>query len=302
MNRWRGTWAAAQLTDVIFSSLVWIVVCGLSFPALIVVAAIGVALVITRKTRPMLWWRFGARPANDFECETVLTAIVPIASLRGRRQPSIWIGRRIIGADVAMPSSNILVVSPRFVSQFANGQLTDRQTSAIVSQTLGVVEVVDSTLVNVLEAYCVPWRLVQVFIATASQVAARHRTLRFSWKIRWPVLGVAIVNNYLNARWAAFIGVILIAALSWTTGHFQKRWDDRCHDLGDHGTISEGLGTDLADLIQRSDRSLATSERADRLRRRSPGRTIGADGRTSAVAQPSAVPVDRRSCPVRRNS
>lgn len=278
MNAWRGTWAAAQITGVIFSSLVWIVVWGLSLPALVVAGAIGVALVITRNTRPMLWWRFGATPANDFQRDTLLTAIVPIPSLRGRHQPSVWIGRRIIGADVVMPSSSILVVSPKSVGQVANGQLTDRQASAIISHTLGVVEVIDSALVNALDVYCLPWRIVQVPIAMFRQFAARHRTLRISWSIRWIVFGVAIVDNYLNARWAAFVGVILIAGLSWTTGFLQKRWDGRLQDLGDQRTISEGLGPDLAGLIQRSDRSLATGERADRLRC-SPGGTIGAGDR-----------------------
>ncbi|MBI5028637.1 MAG: hypothetical protein HZB48_07515, partial [Actinobacteria bacterium] len=140
---------------MIFSSLVWIVACGLSFPALLVTAAIGLTLVIGRNTRSMLWWRFRATPANDFQRDTMLTAIVPIPSLRGRYQPSVWIGRRIIGGQVA------------------NGQLTDRQASAIISQSLGVVEVIDSTLVNMLDAYCLPWRLVQVFIAMVSQFAAR---------------------------------------------------------------------------------------------------------------------------------
>ncbi|MCB0912947.1 MAG: hypothetical protein KDB60_15155 [Propionibacteriaceae bacterium] len=303
MNGWRGTWAASQITGVIFSTLVWIVVCGLSLPALVVTAAIGVVLVIGRNTRPLLWWRFGARPANDFQRDTMLAAIVPIASLRGRHQPSVWIGSRIIGGQVAMPSSAALVVSPEFVGQVASGQLTDRRASAIISQSLGLVEVVDSTLVNILDAYCVPWRIVQVLIAMVSPFAARHRTLRISWSIRWLLFGVAIVDNYLNARWAAFVGVIVIAVLSWTTGLFQKHWDRRRQDLADQRTISEGLGTDLADLIQRSDRSLPTSERADRLRRNSPGGTIGVSGRTAGDGLPAGVPVDRlerRSRPGRR--
>lgn len=304
MNGWRGTWAAAQITGVVFSSLAWVVAWGLSLPALVVAAAIGVTLVITRNTRTMLWWRFGATPANAFQRDTILTAIVPIASLRGRHQPSVWIGSRIIGADVVMPSSSILVVSPKYVGRVANCQLTDRRASAIISQALGAVEVIDSTLVNVLDAYCLPWRIVQVLITTVSQFATRHRTLRISWSIRWLVFGVAIVDDYLNARWAAFVGVVVIAVLSWTTGFFQKRWDRRLQDLGDQRTISEGLGADLANLIQRSDRSLANSERAVRLRRSSPGGTIGADGRTATAVQPSGVPVDRlerRSCPGRWN-
>jgi hypothetical protein len=287
VNGWHGTWAAAQITGVVFSSLVWIVVWGLSLPALLVAGAIGVSLVIGRNTRPMLWWRFGATPANDFERDLMLSAIVPIASLRGRHQPSVWIGRRIIGGQVVMPSSTALVVSPEFVGRVGNGRLTDRQASAIISQALGAAEVVDSTLVNLLEAYCVPWRMVQILGSMVSQFAARHRTLRISWRSRWLVVGVAIVDDYINARWAAFTGVILIAMLSWTTGHFQKRWDYWCQDLNDQRTISEGLGTDLAELIQPGGRSIATSERVDRLRRSSPGGTIGVRRRTAAAAQPS---------------
>ena len=305
MNRWRGTWAAAQITGVVFSSLVWIVVWGLSLPALLVALAVAVALLVGRNTGVMLWWRFGATPAGDFQRDTMLTAIVPIASLRGRHQPSVWIGSRIIGGKVFMPSSSILVVSPEFVGQVANGQLPDRQASAIISHALGTVEVINSTLVNVLEAYCVPWRLVQVLIAIVSRLAARHGTLRLSWNIRWIVFGVATVDNYLNARWPAFVGVIVIAVLSGATGHFQHRWDQRCQELGDTRAIAEGLGPDLADLIQRGDRSLVTSERADRLRHATTRPTTGA-GSPPAVGTPPPSPsqdrLERRGRAVRRNS
>ncbi len=82
--------------------------------------------MIGRNTWPVLLWRFGATPANNFQRDTMLTAIVPIASLRGRHQPSIWLGRRLYGSHVVMPSSSVLVVSSRLVGQVANGQLTDR--------------------------------------------------------------------------------------------------------------------------------------------------------------------------------
>lgn len=299
MNGWRGSWAAAQVTGVVFSSLVWIVVWGLSLPALVLIVAVGVAAVVRRNTRPMLWWRFGASPANDFQRDTMLTAIVPIPSLRGRHQPSIWIGRWLLGGHVVMPSSAVLVASPQFVGQVANGQLTDRRASAIISQALAHEQVLDLTLVNALETYCLPWRIVQIPIAAASQFADRHPTFRFSWKTRWIVFGVATVDNYLNARWPAFAGVILIALLSSTTGHFQSRWERRFQDLADQRTISEGLGPDLADLLQRGDRSLAASERAARLLRVPPRRSAGAgDHRPAARSCPGAPAdrLDRRSC------
>ena len=284
MNGWRGTWAAAQITGVIFSSLVRIVVWGLSLPALVVAMAAGTVLVIGRNTRPMLWWRFGAAPANDYQRDTMLTAIVPIVSLRGRHQPQVWIGRRLFGAEVVMPSSTVLVVSSELLGRVASGQLTDRQASAVISQALGMADVADSTLANLVEAYCLPWRFVQVQVAVVSRFAAQHCTVRFSWTIRWIAFGVAVVDSYLHARWPAFVGVVMIAVLSGTTGVFQKRWDRRCQDLGDQRAITECLGSDLADHILRGNRSLATSERVHRLRRRSPGGTIGADGRTAGGA------------------
>lgn len=293
MNGWRSSWARAQITGVVFSSLVWIVVWGISLPVLAAILAVGVAAVAGRNTRPMLWWRFGATPVNDFQRDTMLTAIVPIASLRGRHQPSVWIGQRIVGEHVVVPSRTVLVVSPEFVRQVASGQPTDREASAIVCQALGRAQVLDSTLVNALEAYCLPWRCVQILIDAAGQIAARHGLLRLSWKTRWIVFGVATVDNYLNARWPAFVGVILIAMLSCTTGHFQYRWERRCQDLGDQRAISEGLGPDLADLIQRANSSIATSERADRLRRGTPRRTTGPCGPANASPPPPGPPPDR---------
>jgi hypothetical protein len=253
VNSWRGSWAAAQTTGVVFSSLVWIVVWGLSFPALVVTVAVGIALVVGRNTQPLLWWRFGAAQASDFERDAALTAIAPIASLRGRRQPSIWIGRRIVGGLVVMPSRAVVVVSPEFVRRVGDGQLSDRQASAIVSRALGHCPVHDSNLVNAVEAYCLPWRFVQVTTSVAKKIAARNPILGFSWKIRWIVFGLAAFDANHNARWPALVGVVVIAAFSWTTGRFENRWVRKLQDLGDQRAISEGLGLDLADIIRRSD-------------------------------------------------
>jgi hypothetical protein len=283
VNGWRGTWARAQITGVLFSGLVWIVVWGLSLPALLGILLVGVAAVSARNTWPMLWWRFGARPANDFQRDAMLAAIVPIASLRGRHQPSVWIGSRLGGGHVVMPTPAVLVVSPQLLRQVVSGQLTDRQTSAIVSQALGHSQVCDSTLDNSVDAYCLPWRIVQIFINVARRAAGRIPLVGVSWKVRGIVFGLAAVDAYRNARWAALIGVILIAVLSSTTRHLETKWLRKSQDLGDQRAISEGLGSDLADLIQHVDRSLAAHERADRLRGAA-NRTRGAGGFTTAAS------------------
>lgn len=265
MNGWRGSWARAQITGALFSSLVWIVVWGLSLSALVVMLAVGIALVIGRNSRALLWWRLGARPANDFERDTVLTAIVPIVSLRGRRQPSIWIGRRIGRGDVVMPSSTVLVVRPEFFRRVAGGQLTDRQASAVVSHALGQHLANNSVLVNAVDLYCLPWRVARLFISAASHVAGRIPIVDFAWKMRWVVFTAAAVDAYRSQRWAGLSGVLIIAVLSWSTGHFQNRWAQLLQDLGDQRAIAEHLGKDLAHLVRLHDQSLAGSERAVKL-------------------------------------
>lgn len=286
MTGWRGTWARAQITSVLFSSLVWIVVWGLSLPALVSVLAIGIAAVAARNTRPMLWWRYGAVQASDFQRCALLTAIVPIASLRGRHQPSIWIGRRLGCGQVVMPSCTVLVVSPELLRRVVSGRVTDRQVSAIVSQALGQCQVHNSTLFNAMDAYCLPWRVVQIVTGVVSGIAGRNPVFGFSWRIRWIVFGLAAVDAYRNARWAALIGVFLIAILSWSTGHFDKRWTRNLQDLGDQRSVGEGLGPDLADLIRRSDGSLASSDRADRLRHDTPNPAAGGRGSSAPRYNP----------------
>ncbi len=297
MNGWHGTWARAQITGVLFSSLVWIVVWGLSLPALGEILLVGVAAVAARNTRPLLWWRFGARPANDFQRETMLAAIVPIASLRGRHQPSVWIGRRLGGGHVVMPTPAVLVVSLELCRQVVSGQLTDRQASAIVAQALGHSQVHDSTLVNAVDAYCLPWCIVRVFIRMARQVAGCSPLIGFSWKFRWIVFGLAAVDAYRNARWVALVGVSSIAILSWTTGHFEGKWMRNLLGLGDQRAIAEGLGPYLADLIQCGDPSLPVGERAHRLRHEAPGSASLFSG--AAAVLRSGSPADRLGCRAR---
>lgn len=108
---WRGAWFRAQITGLVFSSLVWLVVATLCLPAAAAALAAGLVWMLGRNTRAGLWWRHGARPATPFERDQVLAAIVPVGSLRGRHQPAIWVGRRMIpGTDVVMATRKALVV------------------------------------------------------------------------------------------------------------------------------------------------------------------------------------------------
>ena len=75
--RWRARWALAQVTGILFSSVVWILVLA-SAPAWAFGALLaGVVFVLAFRTRPLLWLAFGARPAAPADRDAVLRAIVP---------------------------------------------------------------------------------------------------------------------------------------------------------------------------------------------------------------------------------
>ena len=264
---WRGAWFRAQITGLVFSSFVWLVVAGLSIPAAAAGVAACVVWLVGRNTRPGLWWQFGARPATEFERDQVLATIVPISSLRGRHQPAIWIGSRIPGADASMPTPNDLVVSPALVQRIATGRLSDQQASALVCQALGQQPVHGSSLVAAMEAYCAPWGVVAIIVGAFCRAASRTPVLSASWKIRWLVFAVAMIDNAMSARWNALVAVTIIATLSGTTPFFRAQWTATLHTLGDERVRAEGFGPTLADMIRTTSCSVHDLERAAMLNR-----------------------------------
>lgn len=265
MLRWRPAWAAAQITGVIVSSVVWIMVLGVSPAVAGAVLVLGVILVLGRTTSLGLRFRFGVRPATEFERHKVGEAIVPVASLRGRRQPTIWISRRLSGRDAVMPTGHDLVIGEQFLGWIVAEQLNHQQVSAIVSHTLGQQPVNSSTLVAVVEAYCAPWHMVSILVSSFNRIASRTPLLPTAWRIRWIVFAVAIIESCRHGRWVALVGVTVIALLSWTTGRFADGWTRVHGELGDRRVIAEGLGPTLAAMIRRRSRAVADLERAEHL-------------------------------------
>lgn len=89
--RWRGWWALAHVTGALFSSAVWVLLVATT-PAVGALLLVGaVVFVATFRTLPVLWLVFGARPVDRVDQDAVLRAIVPVASLRGRGQPDVFV-------------------------------------------------------------------------------------------------------------------------------------------------------------------------------------------------------------------
>ena len=261
---WRGVWAAAQVTPVLFSSYVWLIIGTLQPMLMLALLAAAVVLIAVRNTTFGLWWRYGASRLEGGQRDRVAAAIVPVVSLRGRRQPCLWVGRRMPAALVALPSEADLVVSSRVVDWVVRGGgYSDVQISAVVAHGVGQQAVTRSRMVAAGEAFTLPWSLL---VMLAAPIVGRLRTfslIRGAWTVRWVVFAVAVWQSYSEARWVGFWGVLVIATLSWSTGFLQRRWSRRLELLGDQRVISEGLGPVLAAMIRHS--APLNSRRIERL-------------------------------------
>ncbi len=242
---WRWAWAAAQVTPVLFSSYVWLIIGTLQPLLMVALLAAAVVLIAVRNTTFGLWWRYGASRLEGGHRDRVAAAIVPVASL-----PCLWVGRRMPAALVALPSDSDLVVSSRVVNWVVRGGYTDLQVSAVVAHGVGQQAVTRSRMVAAGEAFTLPWSLL---VMLAAPIVGRLRTfglIRGGWTVRWVVFAVAVWQSYSEGRWVGMWGVLVIATLSWSTGYLHRRWSRRLELLGDQRVISEGLGPVLAEMIR----------------------------------------------------
>ncbi len=246
MPRWRACWAAAQITGVLVSSYVWLLL-ALAFPAATAAIVLaGVGYVVGRTGRAGMWWRFGARPATSAEQHRVLAATVPVTALRGRHEPAIWIGLRMDTGAVVMVGERHLVVGADVLRRVLTGDLADEQVSALVTHALGQRHMHGSPLVAAVEVYCLPWELVAMVANHVGRARRRVPLLPLAWRARWVVFGMALIDSVRGSRWPALIGVALIALLSLTTGYLQGRWIKRMHALGQQRAAADGFGPALA--------------------------------------------------------
>ena len=200
---WRTRWALAQVTGVLFSTAVWIVLLASAPGVMAAVLLGGVVVVAGFRSRPVLWLVFGARPAGGSDREEVLRAIVSLASLRGRHQPVVFVGRgfRARGWDVLAPGPRVLLMSESLLARIRAGQLSDVEVSVRVACALDQLPVVGSRIVLAVRVYCLPWVIVETVTSRVVRWLARVPLMSLAWRMRLLVFGLGFLDAVQHARW-----------------------------------------------------------------------------------------------------
>ena len=242
--RWRGRWALAHATGVLFSSAVWIVLVATNPPVGALLLAGAMVFVATFRTRPVLWLVFGARPAGRVDRDAVLRAIVPVVSLRGRGQPDVFVvsASRRSRAVMVLGRRTLLVHEP-LLAAIKAGQIADYSVSAAVARAYGQLPALWSRAALLVDLYCLPWTVVADLASRAARRLARVPLMSLSWRMRPLVVGLGLVDAAQHARWEAFVPLLVLAVLTYTTGPFERAWQHRLAELGEKRAAAEGLGS-----------------------------------------------------------
>lgn len=244
---WRGVWALAQVTGVLASAMVWLVLAAISSMVVAGYGLLAVAVVAGWSTWPVLWWRYGARRVGAAEAEAVWRALVPLEWLRGRNQPRLWVGSRV-DADVTVADPHQLVLSERLLAQVAAHTVADREVCRFVTRGYGLVEVHRSRLVAAVEVFCAPWALLAIVASTLAGPVATARPVRFAWRARWLFVTLAAVDLYGRGHWPGLVMLLLVAAATVTTPRWNRAWASRQTELTNQ---PEHLGTATAHRVRR---------------------------------------------------
>ena len=261
---------AARLVPVLFSAAVWICVWGLLGTWFYLVLVVLVVVARRWRSPRLLRWRYGARPAQRHEADAVLAALVPAPSLRGRRQPRVWVGSasRLDGV-LALTTGDVALPAPMLVTLLRRGLDPDEFGAATV-WTIGTRHAQgDSRFHDALEVCCLPAGVLGM-VTGPLRGAVGSPLVRLCWQARGLYGVIGLAQTLPTERAWAGIGAVIVITLSYLHPWWQRRWYTAIVEAGDDAVAAQGLGAVWARSLRRHSRSLATETRATRLDALSP--------------------------------
>ena len=224
--RWRWVWLRSRITACVVSGVIWLIVACLAPAPMAGLLVTALVAVVGWRSGLMLRCRCGARRATKDEAAILLQPLVPIAGLRGRNQPSVWVSERL-RCDVRAPDERRLVVSRRLVGWVRAGRITDVAVCELVVRALALAPVARSRLVAAVRLYCVPWTAPATLTRPVSRLARRLRALV------WVFALMAAVDLSRRGEWVPIVLLVLVVVATVTTPRFNRAWVARRQAMAD---------------------------------------------------------------------
>ncbi len=217
---WRWVWLRSRITASAVSGVIWLIVACLAPALLVGVLAAVIATVAGGRSGLTMRCRYGVCRATDVEAADLLRVLVPVAGLRGRNQPSLWVGGRL-GCDIRAIDERTLLVSRRLVGLVRNGGIADPAVCELVVRAFALAPVERSRLVAVARLFCLPWTAMAFVARPVRVLAGRLRPLA------WLFAALAVGDLYRRGEWFPIVLLVLVVVATVTTPRFDRAWAAR---------------------------------------------------------------------------
>lgn len=224
---WRWVWLRSRITACAVSGIIWLIVACLAPALLLGLLAVAIVTIAGWRSDFMVRCRCGARRATDDEAALVLRVLVPIAGLRGRNQPGVWVSDRL-GRDVRAIDERALLVRRRLVDLVRTGGIADLALCELVVRAFALAPPVErSRLVASVRLFCLPWTALAFVARPAGLLVGRLRPLA------WVFALLAVGDLYRRGDWFPIVLLALVVVATMTTPRVDRGWAARCQVMAD---------------------------------------------------------------------
>lgn len=219
-------WLRSRLTACGVSAGIWLIVACLAPAVMVGLLAVAIMTVACWRSALVLRCRYGVRRASSDEAAIVLRALVPVAGLRGRNQPAIYVSNRV-GCEVRAVDERAVVVSRRLVDWIRDGRIADLAVCELAVRSLALAPMQRSRLVAAVRLFCSPWTALAAVARPASGLARRLQPLV------WVFAAMAVCDLYRRGEWIATVPLLLVVVATVMTPRFDRAWAARRQAIAD---------------------------------------------------------------------
>ncbi len=219
-------WLRSRLTACGVSAGIWLIVGCLAPAVMVGLLAVAIVTIVGWRSARVLRCRYSALRATGDEAVIVWRALVPVAGLRGRNQPSLYVSDRL-GCDVRAVDERTIVVSRRLVGWIRDGRIADLAVCELAVRSLALAPMQRSRLVAAVRLFCSPWTALATVARPVSGLARRLRPLV------WVFAAMAVCDLYRRGEWIAIVLLLLVVVATVTTPRFDRAWAVRRQVIAD---------------------------------------------------------------------
>ena len=181
----------------------------------------------------------------------------PLIQLRVReKQPAIWaagMGRRTV------------VISTGLLEALTDRVLPQDQAAAVTGHAAALTRGDWVRSGAGLAFWSLPWQLLRAVAMVVAGVARGLPMVSFAWRMRFVVIGIAVVQNIqAGLPWLAVL-IGAIGAVSYAMPVWERRWQQMMLHAGDRALVKAGLAAPWVAFLRRCPRTESTRSRLQTL-------------------------------------